>query len=768
VEQARVTADAVSACLRAVATLDEGAAIDDLLAVVADALGESLGCDGIALASAGGTHRIRSTVGSLADLRSGEQLPGLGDELGDGVVELDGVTVRSHTGERRRPGQLAGVRTDGLILVVEELVGAVTALPALAGVLDVELRRRAAVDALTERVKELEAHRRVQAAAQSRLPLDQLRREIVAAVRHGLRYPEAVRVELDLDGEVTSCGPDGALRSTWKSSLTVDGVVSGSLRVGYVGPQQLLEPHEPALVDAVAETLQLHLGRERARQESAEAAERLASLVRSAALAIVAMDLDGCVTAWNHGAEQLLGWRPAEMLGTELADLLPEDASGLDLPAMQHELDEGRSVETFELRMRHRDGSYRELEGSLSPLLGRDGQPVGSSVIYRDVSERNAALRRLAENEQLFRRLAESNQDVVYRVALGSEPRVEYASPSAHARLGFGADELVADPGLVTSRIHPDDRAHAVGPASWDADTRSRQRFRFQHADGRWLWLDDRRSPLTDPNGRVVGLSGVLRDITGEVESELRLRAALERERRAADQLRRVDEMKTTFLSAVSHELRTPLTSILGFAQTAERTLVRRDGADPVLNYIRRIVANADRLGQLIGDLLDVDRLAREAPDPRLTRIDLSALVRDLTRRAGSDDHAVVLDLPERCDADVDVLLVERSIHSLLDNAVRHTPAGTTVTVRLTADEDHLSLVVEDDGPGVPEVERARLFAPFAQGEGAATAANPGTGIGLALVDRFVRVHGGQVHLDERPGGGARFTLDLPRWAPAA
>ncbi|WP_052665526.1 sensor histidine kinase [Nitriliruptor alkaliphilus] len=484
-------------------------------------------------------------------------------------------------------------------------------------------------------------------------------------------------------------------------------------------------------------------------------------------LAVVALDLEGRITAWNQGAERLLGWSATDVEGTRLQALLPADASGNGLDALRRIVEAGGSLESFEVRLRHQDGRFRELEGSMSPLRDAVGRATGYSVIYRDVGERNVALRRLAENEQLFRRLAESSQDVVYRAQFDQLlPHVEYVSPSARQRLGFDAAQLVADPDLFSSRIHPDDRDEAVGADSWDAEDQSRLRFRFQHADGRWLWLDDRRSPLTDPEGRVVGLSGVLRDITSEVESEQRLRATLERERRAADQLRRVDQMKTTFLSAVSHELRTPLTSILGFALTADRALSHRDRHDPVLTYVRRIVANAERLQALIGDLLDVDRLAREAPEPRRVRLDVADLVRDLARRADRAGRRLYVEVPGSCEADVDVLMVERTVHSLLDNALRHTPAGTQVTVRLTADETHLSLVVEDDGPGVPEPERAGLFAPFAQGEGAATAANPGTGIGLALVDRFVRVHGGQVHLDERPGGGARVTVDLPRWGP--
>jgi PAS domain S-box-containing protein len=531
---------------------------------------------------------------------------------------------------------------------------------------------------------------------------------------------------------------------------------------------------EDELVAAVG-TLDLELRRRRSvraasdrGRELADTAARLSSLIDANALAIVALDPDGHVTLWNRGAEALLGWSADTIMGTRLLELMPEDHSDLDLEGMRATLEGAGAVGSFELQLRHRDGRYRELEGTLSPILDERGAVTGSSVIYRDVEARNEALRRLAANEELFRLLADSSQDVVYRIAFEPRPHVEYISPAATDRLGFTPDELTADPGLLGDRVHPDDRHLLLDVAGLDVaaldDVPARLRFRFQHADGRWRWVEDRRDPIVDARGQLIGVSGVLRDVAAEVEAEQRLRRALDHERAAAAQLRRSDEVRTRFLSAVSHELRTPLTAILGFAETTERTL--GDGDERALTFVRRIRANAERLQLLIGDLLDVGRLTGGSDDPQRERVDLVALLRETVHGVDLGDRELEVDVPATCEADLDGVLVRRAVENLLRNAARHTPRGTHVALRLVSARSHVSVTVEDDGPGVPEEARDRVLRPFEQGERAAADPSPGTGIGLALVDRAVRVQGGRVQVGERPGGGARFVLVIPRWRP--
>jgi PAS domain S-box-containing protein len=238
------------------------------------------------------------------------------------------------------------------------------------------------------------------------------------------------------------------------------------------------------------------------------------------------------------------------------------------------------------------------------------------------------------------------------------------------------------------------------------------------------------------------------------------LSVALQREEAASEHLRALDEMKTTFLQAVSHDLRTPLTSVLGIALTLER---RADGlpADDVADLLQRLSGNARKLDGLLGDLLDLDRLARGTLSPRRQVVDLGELTRRVVDDVGvQGEHAVVVAVPAVRVA-VDAPKVERIVENLVVNAARHTPAGTTIWVRVEPRRDGVLLVVEDEGPGVPAQLREQVFQPFRKGRNVADHA-PGSGIGLALVARFAGLHGGRAWVQDRPGGGASFRVFLP------
>lgn len=227
---------------------------------------------------------------------------------------------------------------------------------------------------------------------------------------------------------------------------------------------------------------------------------------------------------------------------------------------------------------------------------------------------------------------------------------------------------------------------------------------------------------------------------------------------------RRLDEMKDSFLSAVSHELRTPLAAVVGFAAT----LQQRDGAlqpDERARFLERLGVNALKLERLLTDILDVDRLDRGILQPRRQPTDLGALVRRVLRDGAGDGRTIDV-VDEGVVAWLDPAKVERIVENLLINAVRHTPSHAHIWIRVSWEGPDSLLVVEDDGPGVPEELRGEIFESFRQGP-TAPSHSPGVGIGLALVARFAELHGGTAWVEERPGGGAAFHVRLPSPASA-
>ena len=242
-----------------------------------------------------------------------------------------------------------------------------------------------------------------------------------------------------------------------------------------------------------------------------------------------------------------------------------------------------------------------------------------------------------------------------------------------------------------------------------------------------------------------------------------RLADALQREQTATQHLRELDQMKDAFLQAVSHDLRTPLTSVLGIAATLDRGH-QQLAASEVRDLLGRLAGNARKLGRLLTNLLDLERLTQGSTlDPDRQRVDLGELVSRIVKDAGPEllgERPISLETAPVLIA-VDAPKVERIVENLLANAARHTPAGTPVWVRVQAAAGGALMVVEDAGPGVPAEVRQAIFQPFRQGP-TITAHAPGSGIGLALVAHFAGMHGGRAWVQERPGGGASFRVFLP------
>jgi signal transduction histidine kinase len=227
-------------------------------------------------------------------------------------------------------------------------------------------------------------------------------------------------------------------------------------------------------------------------------------------------------------------------------------------------------------------------------------------------------------------------------------------------------------------------------------------------------------------------------------------------------------DLDLDLLSTVSHEMRGPLSTVLGIALTLERAganLSRNETAD----LLARLVGSARKLEGLLNDLLDLDRLRRGAFLPNREPTNVADLVAGMVADTGiGADRQVEVDA-EPLVVDVDPVQYERIVENLLSNAVRHTPAGTPVWVRVCRDGDGVLLTVADAGPGVPHELAQEIFQPFQQAD---TGGSPqGIGVGLALVARFAEAHGGRAWVQDRPGGGAAFSVWVPgpaRPAPAS
>ncbi len=232
-------------------------------------------------------------------------------------------------------------------------------------------------------------------------------------------------------------------------------------------------------------------------------------------------------------------------------------------------------------------------------------------------------------------------------------------------------------------------------------------------------------------------------------------------------QLRESEQHKRDLISMVSHELRTPLASVLGFTTL----LLERDFApDEQRRYLEIVDTQARRLAALAGDFLDVQLL--EGGSMRLDRgpVDLIELTNEQTRLFFShlDTHQLVLELPDEpvvLDGDRDRLA--QVIGNLLSNAIKYSPAGGIVRVHVELEGERAVLMVNDQGMGIDEADRERVFEKFFRSS-EASARISGTGLGLAVAREIVETHGGEIRVQSEPGAGSTFWIELPLRRTAA
>jgi PAS domain S-box-containing protein len=383
-----------------------------------------------------------------------------------------------------------------------------------------------------------------------------------------------------------------------------------------------------------------------------------------------------------------------------------------------------------------------------------------------DITQRKLAEQAVRESNDRLHQVIDTALDAV--VSMNVAGIITGWNPQAEATFGWTSSQAIGR--KLAQTIIPESQrgAHEAGLRRFVETGEGpvlghRIEVQALHRDGHEFPVELSIVPLR--LGEDVSFSAFVRDISDRKIAERELERSLEAEREAAHRLRDLDEMKNTFLQAVSHDLRTPLSAILGLAITLERGDRVKLSADDARDLAGRIAGNARRLERLVINLLDLDRLARGIIEPAFEIADVSTVVRQVLDEAAliSADR-LRADLPELL-IPVDAAKLERIVENLLANTARHTPPDATVWVSTRAEADGVVLLVEDDGPGVPEHLREAVFEPFRQGSDAA-GHSPGVGVGLALVHRFAELHGGRAWVEEREGGGASFRVWLPSSHP--
>lgn len=457
---------------------------------------------------------------------------------------------------------------------------------------------------------------------------------------------------------------------------------------------------------------------------------------------------DGRFLAANPAWEAQLGLTPMELAGLCWPDIVHPDDRATTEQVLAGLRRTGTTVNREPVWVPTGDVGWRRVVWS-AVLDGAD-------QLLLTVTPRAASGRfeqELRELEQRFR-LAMTYAPVGMAISRLDGPWLA-VNPALCALLGRDEDALLATAGFE-ELTHPDDLARELPLLdALLAGTRSYYELdkRYLRPDGSEVWTQTVVSLVRDEDGQPRYFVAQCLDTTRRREVEEQLRAT-------AARLEESDNIRVAFLRATSHELRTPLTVIAGLAETLTAQLGELP-EEQVRHLLDRVVHNADRLRQLVEDLLDVDRLSSGLALARRRPVPLERVVRDVLDGMDLPPGRVRTDLID-VTVDADVPKLERVVINLVANALRHGGDDGTVVIRTRRNGDDVVLTVEDEGSGIPEGLEERIFEPFVQAPDRRTDANPGTGLGLTLAKELVKLHDGAITAGNRPGGGAVFEVLLP------
>src|SRR5215469_13677439 len=452
---------------------------------------------------------------------------------------------------------------------------------------------------------------------------------------------------------------------------------------------------------------------------------------------------DGELLDVNPAAVHMLGYQDKEELLKQPIERLFDNAA--EHAALLEALRKSGSVRDRELSLRRKDGSLIRTLNSSVAIRNPSGEFVRFQGSLVDITERGQMERRLREEQEFVRRLVTCFPDII--VVLDREGRYTFVSPRVQEFLGYSPDEYLG--ASLHERPHPDDRESVLaffrsltnGEISFGA-----VEYRTAHKNGGWRIVRANASPLTDGEGKIIGIVASARDVTESKRLEQQL---LQSEKLAA-----IGQM----VSGVAHELNNPLTAILGVSDL----LQERTTDDASHRQLRLIHKQARKAAELVQGLLMFSRPSQhKSRQVYVTELIDRAIE---VQKAESEARHITVEAhaaPDLPPIEADPQHMTQVFVNLLANAqeaIASVRDHGHVSIHIKFSGGQQEILVDDDGPGIPSDVRSKIFDPFFTTH----RTSGGSGLGLTICLVIVKEHGGTVEAQMSPAGGARFRVLLP------
>lgn len=452
---------------------------------------------------------------------------------------------------------------------------------------------------------------------------------------------------------------------------------------------------------------------------------------------------DGSLLDVNPAMVRMLGYESKEELLKEPVER--HFASPVEHAALADGLRRAGSIRDLELGLRRKDGSLIRALNSSVAIRNSAGEFVRFQGSLVDVTERNEMERRLREEQEFVRRLVACFPDMI--VVLDPGGRYTFVSPRVEEFLGYTPDEYLG--AQLHERPHPDDRDALFeffhGLTSGQTSVGAVE-YRTAHKQGGWRTVRAHASPLTNAEGKIIGVVASARDVT---ESK-----RLEQQLMQSEKLAAIGQM----VSGVAHELNNPLTAILGISDL----LLEKASDDDARRQLQLIHKQARKAAELVQGLLMFSRpSARQNQRVRISDIAGRALT---LQKMELDSRRITVTIDAASDlpfVEADPQHMTQVFVNLFSNAAQAIASVSDhgqISIQVKATANQQEIVIDDDGPGIRPEIRSKIFDPFFTTH----RTSGGSGLGLTICLVIVKEHGGLIEAQTSPAGGARFRILLP------
>lgn len=426
------------------------------------------------------------------------------------------------------------------------------------------------------------------------------------------------------------------------------------------------------------------------------------------------------------------------------------------------------------LIVRHSDGSERWVMGKGKIYFDDDGIPETFAGTIQDITE-------LKRSEERYKKLYGEfeRKEALLKSLINSIPDLIFYKDINSVYIGCNKafEEFVGMPekdiiGYNDFELFHKEMAEVFRNMDLEMISQGKPRRNEEwvtYPDGRRVLLDTLKTLYYDPQGSVLGLIGISRDVT-ERNKKDELQKKIEEERREINELKEYDRIKTEFFSNISHELRTPINVIFSALQMHEIILSGCSSLNSSVDkykYTGMMRQNCYRILRMVNNLIDITKIDSGHFEIQKVNCNIIRLVENLALSVAQfiRDKGLTLIFDTNVEEKIiscDPEKIERLVLNLLSNAVKFTDVGGTITLDIEEGDDKVIIKVKDDGRGIPNEKISHIFERFIQADKSLARNHEGSGVGLSLVKALAEFHGGTVKAFSELHIGSEFIVELP------